>query len=81
MKSISEEKANSISQAPNSIMESNEDDPENKPSNSDLASEIESENLSDDEVFGDQNAEVSLCQLINETFKFSEDDDYFDSDW
>lgn len=47
---------------------------------SDLVSELESEILSDDEVFGEHNAEVSLCQLINETFKFSEDDDYFDFD-
>ena len=61
---------------------SNEEENENEGEDqiSDLVSELESEILSDDDVFGEHNAEVSLCQLINETFKFSEDDDYFDFD-
>ena len=58
----------------------NEEEAEKEDEFGDLVSELESEILSDDEVFGEQNAEVSLCQLINETFKFSEDDDYFDFD-
>ena len=74
LKSINEEKSNE-NQPNNSNTELDE---EEKNEVGDLVSELESEILSDDEVFGEQNAEVSLCQLINDTFKFSEDDDYFD---
>ena len=59
----------------------NDEEAEKEDEFGDLVSELESEILSDDEVFGEQNAEVSLCQLINEVFKFTEDDDYFDFDW